>query len=77
MRTQRPRSWSELSPRQRGGAVTAAVLQLALLGAALRDLRRRPADKVRGDKRLWVLVSLVSFVGPLTYFAFGRKEPDD
>ena len=40
--------------------------------AALRDIRRRPSDEIRGPKLLWVLVSFVNFVGPLSYFKFGR-----
>jgi hypothetical protein len=38
------------------------------------DLRRRPPDQVNGPKPLWVAISLVNFVGPLAYFAFGRKR---
>jgi hypothetical protein len=54
------------------GALVA--LQLGLLAAALIDLRRRPARKVRGDKRLWVAAAFVNYAGPLAYFAFGRKR---
>jgi hypothetical protein len=54
-----------------GGLV---LLQLGLLAAALLDLRRRPARKVRGDKRLWVAASFVNYVGPLAYLTYGRKR---
>ena len=54
-----------------GGLV---ALQLGLLAAALIDLRRRPARKVRGDKRLWVAASFVNYLGPLAYFTYGRKR---
>ncbi|MBX5442622.1 MAG: PLDc_N domain-containing protein [Solirubrobacteraceae bacterium] len=66
--------WSELSPRQRAATLTAVAVQLSLLTAALTDLRRRPASEVRGPKRAWVLASFVNFVGPLAYFAFGRRR---
>jgi hypothetical protein len=72
-----PRSkkrWAELSTPQRAGIVAAGAVQLALLGAALSDLARRPSAEVKGSKRVWAAVSFVNFVGPLAYFAFGRKR---
>jgi bacteriorhodopsin len=48
--------------------------QLALFAAALVDLRRRPARKVRGAKRLWVAASFVNYIGPIAYFTYGRKR---
>jgi hypothetical protein len=66
--------WSELSQRQRGAIVGSGVVQLILLVVALADLRRRPPDQVNGPKPLWLAVSLVNFVGPLAYLAFGRKR---
>lgn len=67
-------SWNDMSPRQRTGVVAATVVQFALLGAALRDLRRRPADEVRGSKSIWTMVSFINFIGPLAYFRFGRSR---
>ncbi len=66
--------WEKLSPRQRGGIVVAGAVQLALLSAALVDLWRRPRAQVRGSKRCWAAASFINFVGPLAYFAFGRKR---
>jgi hypothetical protein len=65
--------WSELSRRQRISIVVAGGLQLLLAAAALLDLRRRPSDQVRGSKKLWAAATSVNFVGPLAYFAFGRR----
>jgi Phospholipase_D-nuclease N-terminal len=49
------------------------LIQLALLVAAVIDLARREAT--RGPKWVWLIVVLfVSFVGPLVYFLFGRRE---
>ena len=48
--------------------------QLALLAAAQRDISRRPAEQIRGPKALWRLATLVNFIGPGSYFAFGRKR---
>jgi Phospholipase_D-nuclease N-terminal len=71
----RPRKrWSELSRRERSTIGAAIALQLSLLTAAQIDLLRRPAKEVRGDKRLWRVVSFLNFAGPLAYFAFGRKR---
>jgi hypothetical protein len=66
--------WSDLSTSQRAGVAGAGVVQLSLLAAALIDLRRRPADQIKGSKAMWVAVSFVNFLGPLAYFAFGRKR---
>jgi Phospholipase_D-nuclease N-terminal len=34
----------------------------------------RPSEQVRGSKKLWAMAALVNFVGPLAYFAFGRRR---
>jgi bacteriorhodopsin len=65
--------WSELSTRQRSSIMVAGVLQVLLAAAALLDLRRRPSDQVKGSKKLWAAAAFVNFVGPLAYFAFGRR----
>ena len=72
-----PRSkqrWGDLPPGRRAAIVVAATVQLGLLTAALRDLRRRPARKINGDKRVWFAACFVNFVGPIAYFVFGRKR---
>jgi hypothetical protein len=66
--------WAELSTPQRAGVVAAGAVQLGLLSAALRDLARRSSAEVNGSKRVWAAVSFVNFVGPLAYFAFGRRR---
>ena len=66
--------WSELSAGQRRGIVFSGVVQVALLGAALVDIWRRPEEEIRGNKRMWALAAFVNFVGPIAYFAFGRKR---
>lgn len=66
--------WQDLTPTQQVGIIGAALVELTLLVAALVDLKRRPAELVRGRKGVWAAVSFVNFVGPLSYFAFGRKR---
>jgi hypothetical protein len=68
------RRWRDLSPARRGAIVAAAIVQNGLLVAALIDIRRRPARKIRGSKRRWVAASFVSWVGPIAYFTHGRKR---
>ncbi len=66
--------WSDLSPRARVRIGALAAVQIGLLAAALADLRRRSPDEVNGDKRLWTAATFVNVVGPLAYFAFGRRR---
>jgi hypothetical protein len=73
VRRRRKKRWSDLSERQQAAIVASGVVQVGLLVAALVDLWRRPADQVRGSKPTWAAISLVNFVGPLAYFAFGRR----
>jgi hypothetical protein len=51
------------------------LIQLGLIVLALRDLLR-PERQVRGDsKLLWgVVIVIVNLIGPLLYFAVGRRE---
>ncbi len=74
MAAHRVRSWSDLSPAARIGTVVGGTVQVGLLAAALRDLRRRPPSEIRGPRWVWALVSLVNVVGPAAYFAFGRRR---
>ncbi|WP_245627898.1 PLDc N-terminal domain-containing protein [Actinomadura oligospora] len=60
--------------RQRRVIVGAVVVQWVLAVAALVDLWRRPAEGVRGPKRVWRVAAFVNFAGPVAYFLFGRKK---
>ena len=66
--------WSDLSDRQRVLIVTAAAAELSLNIAALVDINRRPADQIRGPKSFWRSAMVVNLIGPLSYFAVGRKR---
>lgn len=68
------KKWSELGTGSRALIVVAGAVELVLLAAALVDIRRRPADQIRGPKRLWTALAFVNIVGPLSYFAFGRRR---
>ena len=52
-----------------------AVIAIGVAVAALLDLRKQTAT--RGPKWMWavfICVTITSFIGPLFYFAIGRKE---
>ena len=66
--------WRELGPGQRRSIVLSVVVQLALLVAALVDIRRRPQEEIRGNKWLWTAAAFVNFVGPISYFLVGRRR---
>jgi hypothetical protein len=73
--TGRTRKWRDLTPAQRWAVVVGGAVQVALQAAALRDLRRRSTAELRGSKRWWVAASFLNYVGPLAYFAVGRRYP--
>jgi Phospholipase_D-nuclease N-terminal len=66
--------WSELSQRQRAIIGAAAAAELSLKVAALIDIKRRPADRIRGPKRAWRMAMVVNLLGPVSYFVFGRRR---
>ena len=71
------RRWSDLSEGTRRLIITAAVADGALRVAALIDIKRRPASRIRGRKGVWAAaVAFVSSAGvlPVSYFLFGRRR---
>jgi len=71
------KTWSERSKRSRKMIVGTGVVEVALLMAAIIDIKRRPADQIRGSKRMWTGLALVDIVGPLAYFTLGRRRQRD
>ena len=71
--TRQRKTWSELTPAQRASIGLASAVSLGLQAAALADLYRRPARRVNGDKRMWVALSFVNFIGPAAYLKRGRR----
>lgn len=70
------RSWHDLDPRTRQALLIAGGAEAALRIAALVDLARRPAVRVRGSKPVWAVALVVvnSFgLVPLAYFLRGRR----
>jgi hypothetical protein len=68
------RRWADMSAAQRIGIIIGATIQFGLLAAGLWDLAHRSADEVRGDRRFWAGFMFVNWIGPIAYFAYGRKQ---
>jgi bacteriorhodopsin len=68
------KKWSELSDRSRRLITVLGVIEGALLVATLVDIRRRPAEEIKGSKRMWTALAFVNIIGPIAYFAFGRRR---
>jgi hypothetical protein len=68
------RRWNELTDGEKTAILVAASLQISLAATAWIDLARRPATQVRGPKPLWAVAIAVNFVGPISYFAVGRRR---
>ena len=73
-RSSKNKRWSDLSTEQRAGVVGLGTIQVGLQIAALVDIRRRPAEHIKGRKATWVAVSFINTFGPLAYFKFGRRR---
>ena len=69
------RRWRDLPQGARRAIGLVALVQVALLVTAARDLIRRPASEVRGGRKwVWLPVLAVNFAGPLAYLLLGRKR---
>ena len=69
------KKWSERRRRSRTLIVAAGVVEVVLLVATLIDIKRRPADQIKGSKRMWTALAFVDIEGPIAYFTFGRRRP--
>jgi hypothetical protein len=68
------KEWIDLSAWQKRGLVLGGAVQISLLAAALIDIRKRRQEEIRGNKVLWILAAFINFVGPISYFLFGRRR---
>lgn len=68
------KQWKDFSTAAKIRLFLLGIVQLMLLGAALWDIRHRPAEQINGSKKLWYGVVFVNYVGPIAYFLFGRKS---
>ena len=68
------KKWSDLTGGQRAAVLAVGSLQMLLAVSAWVDLARRRAAEVRGRKAVWAAVIAVNWVGPLSYFRWGRRR---
>ena len=67
------KKWSDLTSGQQRAILVAGCVQLSLAATAWADLARRPASEIVGSKGKWAAIIAINFVGPLAYFARGRR----
>lgn len=72
--SQGKKKWREMSLRRKFSLAVLGIVQFSLLIAALWDLQRRPEEAIRGKKWVWRLLVFVNWIGPLSYFKFGRTK---
>lgn len=70
------KTWSDLTSAQQAAVLVAGSVQLALAATAWADLATRDASEVNGSKAKWAAIIAINFVGPVMYFAKGRKAVD-
>ncbi len=68
------KQWRDLTNAQKVGIAVITMVQLSLLAAALLDLRRCTPAQINGSKRWWTAAAFVNFIGPISYFVWGRKR---
>ena len=71
------KQWKDLSPRTKRFILITGAFEGLLKIAALADLRKRPADQIRGSKKRWAAaIVLINSVGavPIAYFIRGRMR---
>jgi hypothetical protein len=68
------KKWSELSTGTRVRIILFGLIQVSLMVAALVDIRKRPAEQIKGSKKMWTALAFVNWVGPIAYFVIGRKR---
>ena len=66
--------WANRSEGQRRLLIAAATAEATLKIVALIDIQRRPASQIRGPKALWRGAMVINLLGPLSYFAIGRRR---
>ena len=63
-----------LTPQQTRIVGVAVAAQLVIGLITLRDISRRPAEKVRGPKWLWRILGTANTAGSATYWLVGRRH---
>ncbi|MGG5173861.1 PLDc N-terminal domain-containing protein [Pseudarthrobacter sp. J1763] len=67
------KAWKDLNALQRAGVVVMGGAQIALFVAAQKDISQRSDAEIQGNRWAWRAACLINFVGPVSYFLFGRR----
>jgi hypothetical protein len=63
-----------MSGRPKRIALISLVLaEVGLAALTWRDLRRRPAEEIRGSKRFWRIISTINPGNSVAYWLVGRR----
>ncbi len=63
-----------MTDHQKRILVVVLVIHVILLKLTWLDLRGRPDDAVRGNKRVWRTWSTLNTTGSVAYWLFGRRR---
>jgi hypothetical protein len=69
------KKFREYPPAKQVWIAVLFAVSLGLVASSERDIRRRPADQVRGSKMLWRLVC-TNALGAASYFRWGRRRAE-
>lgn len=70
---EKKKKWAELSTVQRTAILVSGSVQVSLAISAWADLAMRRREEINGSKRKWAAIIALNFVGPLSYFRWGRR----
>ncbi|AKK03183.1 PLDc N-terminal domain-containing protein [Corynebacterium epidermidicanis] len=66
--------WSDLDPAAQACVVGLAAAEVIEKLTTWHFIYHRPAEKTRGPKWMWYLLSFINVIGPAAYFLCGRKK---
>ena len=69
------RPWRDLTTGQRALVVVVGSAQMTLAVLAWADLATRSAAQVNGSKLKWAAIIAINWIGPLSWFRWGRRGP--
>ena len=72
--TKAPWHQKDTPAAKNASALVRGIFNLALLIWAVRDIRRRSADEIKGNRKFWMMAAFAPPIGPIAYFLFGRKR---
>lgn len=50
------------------------IINLGLTMWAVNDIRHRPAEEIKGQRKVWMIAAFAPPIGPIAYLVFGRKR---